>query len=169
MNIIIAQIFGLLALITLSVSYQKENKKDFLYMQILANSFYMIQYFLLGVLSASLANLVGATRGVVISKQEAKNKRSIITLIIFEIILIITGILTCDSFISVIPIVLAMSYTYGIWQKNLKITYFIAILVSIAWIFVNYKVGAYVSVIASILELVSSSTGLIKLIKTDKQ
>lgn len=163
MNIIIAQFFGLFALITLCGSYQKQTKKDFLYLQIFANIFYMVQYFILGLFSASIANLVGASRGFILFKQGEKS--NILTLIIFETILVISGIITCNSFISIIPILLAMTYTYGVWQKKLKVTFAIGIFVSIIWIYVNIKVAAYVSVLASILELVSSTLGLIKLYK----
>ena len=165
MNIIIAQIFGLVALVALFVSYQKENKKEFLYMQIFSNTLYMIQYFILGAFSASLANAVGATRGFIFYKEENKNKPSILILIIFEIIFIISGIITFDGFLSIIPTVLASIYTYGIWQKNLKITYAIGVLVAVVWIYFNYKVGAYVSVLASVIELLASSIGLRRLIK----
>ena len=50
-----------------------ENKKEFLYMQIFSNTLYMIQYFILGAFSASLANAVGATRGFIFYKEENKS------------------------------------------------------------------------------------------------
>lgn len=160
----IAQILGLTALIFMCLSYQKNNKKEFLSVQIIANIFYGLQYLLLGAFSALSTNIVSIVRTSLFYKYETTNKKiSFSILVVFEVLIIILGIITFEHYHSIIPIFIACIYTYGTWQKNLKLTYFIGIIASILWIFYNFIVGAYVSILGSIIELISSLFGFIKI------
>ena len=161
---ITAQIIGFFALIFMCLSYQQNNKKDFLFIQILANIFYGIQYFLLNALSALASNIISIIRTIIFYKHEKNNKNIALSLLlIFEIIIIVLGIITFENYYSIIPIFIACIYTYGTWQKKLKSTYFIGVIASILWIYYNFIVGAYVSIIGSFFELFSSVIGLIRL------
>ena len=166
---ITAQIVGFIALSFMCLSYQKNNKKDFLFIQIIANIFYGLQYFLLNAFSALASNIVSILKTGIFYKYEKNNKKISITfLLIFEILFIIFGFLTYNNLYSIIPIFVACIYTYGTWQKNLKIIYSIGILVALLWILYNYIVGAYVAIIGSFIELFSSIIGLTKIVKNKK-
>lgn len=163
---IIAQFFGLLALLLMFMSYQKNKKKEFLHLQVFANIFFGIQYLLLNAISACFSSFISTIKTVVFYKYEKEDKKiSVLTLLIFEIIYIVFGIFTYNGLASIIPIFIACIYTYGTWQKNLKLTYSIGVFVAILWIYYNYIVGAYVAIIGSIFEFIASATGLIKLLK----
>ena len=165
---IYAQVIGFIALSFMCLSYQKNNKKDFLFIQILANIFYGLQYFLLNAISALASNIVSIIKTIVFFKFEKNNKTIPVTvLLIFEILILISGIVTYKDIFSIIPIFIACIYTYGTWQKNLKLTYSIGIISAILWIFYNFIVGAYVALIGSFIELFSSIIGIIKLFKTN--
>jgi len=161
---ILAQVFGLCALILMFYSYQKNNKKGFLLVQTFANLFYGIQYFLLNAFSAMVSNIISIIRCIVFYKYENKNKKiPIYILLIFEISIIILGIFTFENIYSIIPVFIACVYTYGTWQKNLKVTYFIGVIVAALWIIYNFVVGAYVAIIGSVIEFIGSVIGLSKL------
>ena len=135
-----------------------------MFIQILANIFYGIQYLLLNAYSALASNIVSIVKTGVFYKYEKNNKEiSLYTLLIFEIMIIVLGIITFKNIYSIIPIFIASIYTYGTWQKNLKITYSIGIIASILWVFYNFIVGAYVAIIGSFFELFSSIIGIIRL------
>ena len=53
-------------------------------------------------------------------------------------------------------------FTYGAWQRNLKVTYFIAIIVAVMSNVYDIAVGAYISVISNLFELVASLIGFSK-------
>ena len=165
---IYAQVIGFIALFFMCLSYQKNKKKDFLFIQVLANFFYGLQYFLLNAISALVSNIISTIKTLVFFKFEKNNKKiSLPILLIFEILIIILGIITFKDIFSIIPIFIACIYTYGTWQKNLKLTYSIGIIAATLWIFYNFIVGAYVSVVGSFIELFSSIIGAIKLFKTN--
>lgn len=162
----LAQILGLTALIFMCLSYQKNNKKEFLSVQIIANIFYGLQYLLLSAFSALAMNIVSIARTSVFYNYEKSNKKITLPILaIFEVLIIILGFITFESYYSIIPIFIACIYAYGTWQKNLKLTYLIGIIASILWIFYNSIVGAYVSILGSFIELISSLFGFIKISK----
>lgn len=163
---IMSQIAGLMATITIFMSYQQKKKSNFLYIQIFANVFYAIQYLLLGAFSAVAMDFISIGRSIIFYNDEKKKKRThIIVLICIEILIILLGILTYKNLISLLPILIAIIFTYGTWQKNLKLTYFIGIISSIMWIWYNTVIGAYASLIGNGFEFIASTMGLIKLIK----
>ncbi|MBQ7140869.1 MAG: YgjV family protein [Bacilli bacterium] len=159
----IAQIFGLIALILLVASYVQKEKTKFLFIQLFSNTCYTIQYLLLNATSALVTNLVNIIKTYIFYKNSKNNKKtSLITLIIIELVILSLGIITYESPISLIPITMAMLFTYGKYQDNMKVLYAIAMISSISWILYNYIVGAYVSIIACIVEFVASIIGYVR-------
>lgn len=167
---IIAQILGFFALIFSVMSYQKTNKKGFLIVQVIANLFYISQYACLNAYSALIVVIISTIRALIFFMYEKKNKKiPLALLIIFIIITIIAGVFTYETYWSILPIIIVCLFAYGTWQKNLKVTYTIGIMISILWIIYNSVVGAYVSAISAIFEGISSTIGLIRLIKKSKK
>lgn len=167
---IIAQILGFFALIFSVTSYQKNNKKGFLITQIIANLLYISQYACLNAYSALIVVIISTIRVLIFYLYEKQNKKiPLIVLIIFVLITIIAGIFTYESYWSILPIIIGCLFSYGTWQKNLKVTYAIGIIISMLWILYNSAVGAYVSAISAVLETLSSMIGLIRLIKKSKK
>lgn len=152
---ILSQIIGLLAIICWVMSIQQKNKEKILMNQMFANTLYTIQYVLLGAYSASAMNITSAIRSLVFYNDEKKHKQSKLTGSILIAAIIIIGIITYSSPISTIPILITIAYTYSVWQSNLKITRIIFIIAAIIWIYYNLKVGAYVSIVGNILEIIS--------------
>ena len=161
---ILAQVIGFIALIFIVLSYQAVDKKKFLLIQIFANIFFGLQYLVLSAFSAFASSMISLFRTIIFFKFEKDNKKAnIFVLGFFEILIFVFGMITFDGVISLVPICIAAAYTYGTWQKNLKITYLIGVVASFLWIFYNFYVGAYVSIIGSLFELFSSFIGLIRL------
>jgi len=59
-----------------------------------------------------------------------------------------------------------MLFTYGKYQDNMKVLYTIAMISSISWVLYNYIVGAYVSIIACIIEFIASIIGYVRVNKS---
>ena len=161
---ILAQILGFIALIFIVLSYQNTKKEKFLLIQIFANLFFGLQYFALKAFSALCSSIVSLLRTIIFFKYEKETKKApiwILSLIMISIIIL--GFFSFEGIYSLIPIIIALAYTYGTWQNNLKLTYIIGIIASILWIYYNFLVGAYVSIMGSIFELLASLIGFIKL------
>lgn len=170
MNFIIAQAFGLAGLVcTITANYQ--NKKDkLLIFQILANLLCFIQYVLLNALAAASSFFVAINRCLIFYGFDKKGKnKSKLVLVFFSILIVILGLLSYKDLFSLIPIITAIFYTYGVWQDDLKKFRIIAFVVPITWIIYNVHVGAYVGVILTIIEAAATLVAIIKMdIKKEK-
>ena len=165
--VLIAQIFGLLALICMSLGYQQKKKKGFLFLQIFSNLFYGIQYLFLNAYSALATCIISLIRTIIFYKNEVNKKENHYSiLLILFLIIIIVGIISYQTWYSVIPIFIALLFTYGVWQKKLSTSYKIGVVVSILWIIYNLIVKAYVGAFGACIELVSSIIGYIKIKQT---
>ena len=163
---VLAQVFGSIALFLLVISYQQVIRKKFLFIQIFSNVFYSLQYFVLNAYSAVMTTFVTIVELFIFHNDAEKNKKtSIFILLIIEFLLIIIGIFTYNGIYSLIPIFVACIFTYGNFQSNLKITYFIGIVAAILWITYNFIVGAYVSLLGNLFEFLASLTGFIRVFK----
>lgn len=75
---IIAQLFGTIAVILMFLSYQRKTKKEFLNIQIFANIFYGLQYFVLNAISALVSNIISIIRTIIyIWYLATKNKNNL--------------------------------------------------------------------------------------------
>lgn len=159
--VILAQIFGILAIITFAISPQQKTKHGLLIYQFFSAMFYAIQYFLLGAYSAVATNILGAAKNLVFSKYAKKNKKiPLYFLILYILILIVAGILTYKNIFSIFPIILSILYSYGTWQDNLKVYRIIAVFGGVCWTIYNFTVGAYVGAMGNIFQLISAVVAL---------
>lgn len=163
---IVAQVFGTLALVSLCYNYLQTDKKKFLLIHVIVNILFGLQYLTLKAMSAFFMSIVSIMVSFLFYKYEEKNKRApVILLILFEIVIVVLERISYNTWYSLIPTIIAMLFTFGVWQKDIRITYIIAVLCSVAWIYYNFLVGAYVSVISSVIELIASIVGLTKSIR----
>ncbi len=165
---VLAQIFGALALLFLVISYQQKKRIRFLDLQLIANIFYSLQYLALHAYSGMVAFLISTIKMLIFRVDEKNNKSSSVFVLIFlEFSFVVLGIFTYENLYSFIPILGVCLFTYGAWQRNLKITYFIGILVAVISNVYDIIVGAYVSVISNLFEFLASLIGFIRVSSVD--
>ncbi|MBE6144798.1 MAG: YgjV family protein [Firmicutes bacterium] len=159
----LAQLISVLAIFCWIISIQNKKKENIIVCQLSANTLYSIQYFLLNVYGAAFMNIISAIRSFVFYDNEKnKRKNSSYILAFFLVAILITGLLTFDGIISLIPIVITLAYTYSVWQNNLNITRYIFLISAFIWIFYNIKVGAHITVLGNILEIISGIISIIR-------
>ena len=79
------------------------------------------------------------------------------------------GVISFKDWFSLLPIISAVIYTYGVWQDDLKNFRIIAFAVPVTWIAYNIHVGSYVGAVLSIIEAAATLVAIIKLdIKKEK-
>ncbi len=162
LNIIII-LFGLVAIFFWIISLQEKRQYKIIYLQMFANLFYAIEYLLLGVLSASAMNFVSTVRCYLFyTKKKERRKVPKVWLIGFISLLLILGIITYNGYLSLIPIIITMFYTIASYLKKSKWIRIVVLLAAFIWIYYNYIVGAYVTIIGNVLEIASSSISLIR-------
>ena len=83
-------------------------------------------------------------------------------LLIFEIIAIISGIMSWQNIWSVIPIIVTVIYTYGLWQDDVKVIRITTAIVGLGWTIYNVIVMAYVGAIQEISQFISAIIALVR-------
>lgn len=157
MKFIIAQTFGVIALILTIISIQFKTKEKIVMCSVLANIVVAIQFFLLDAITGGVISIINAIRCIVFYIYKKKDlKPSIITLIIFEIVAIISGCISWQNIWSLIPILVTVLYTYGLWQDNVKVIRITTGIVGGGWAIYDLIVKAYVGALQETSQLISA-------------
>lgn len=158
---ILAQICGLIALLMTIINIQLKSKEKIVMLNVWANIAVTIQYFLLGAHTGAVISILNAIRDVVYFLFKKKSlKPSILVLLIFEIVAIISGIISWQDIWSVIPIVVTIIYTYGLWQDDIKILRITTVIIGYGWTIYDIVVKAYVAALQVIAQGTSALIAL---------
>lgn len=117
-NIIIAQIMGLLCFVANIFSTQQDTKNKTMIYNRLANCFSGIQYILLGAYNGAISILVAITRDTVFIRY--KKKIPLYILIIYIIVAITVNIPCYNGIISLLPIFNIIVYGIAVYQNNVE-------------------------------------------------
>ena len=89
-------------------------------------------------------------------------KPSLIVLIIFELIAIVCGVFSWQNIWSIIPIIVTLVYTYGLWQDNVNVIRVTTGVAGAGWTIYDIIVKAYVGAIQESSQLISAIIALIR-------
>lgn len=156
MKIIFYHIFGTIATILSILALLCKKKKKLLKIQLLANLLYSVQYAIMNAMSASYVTLIAIFRSIFF-KNENKKILKISTLIISALI---AGFFSYNgTLLSLIPILCSIICIFGASIKNVRYYKLVYGFCSAIWIYYNYKVKAYVIILANICEIISAIIG----------
>lgn len=120
-ELIVAQIFGTIAVIFYAFSSKQKTKKGILFYHGVANFLYSIQYLLLGAFPAVGTNSMGVLKNCVFYSYDKKGKKApVYILLIYISIITSLGILTFKNIFCIIPIFWSILSAYATWQNDLK-------------------------------------------------
>ena len=163
MLFILAQICGLIILILTVISVQFKTKEKIVMCFVFANVVAAVQYFLLSAFTGAVVSVINAIRCIVFYYYKKKKmKPSLIILLTFELIAIISGIFTWQNIWSLIPIIVTVIYTYGLWQDNVTVIRITTGIAGFGWAIYNIIVMAYVGAVQEISQLVSSVIAIVR-------
>lgn len=157
----IVQILGIVTLIFYVFSLQMKKKENLLVMQIVSNVTFALQYILTLAWTGATMAAIAVIRGIVfyIFKKK-KIKPSIIALLIFEIAMIISTILTWESALSLLPLIGMSVSLLGQWQDNMKWIRISTIIGATFWLGYELSAGLYTAVLTELCNIASSMVGL---------
>lgn len=165
----IAQALGIISIILNIVLVQFKTKEKILIGMIISNLVAAMQFFLLNAITGGIISLINVIRCIVFYMFKKENKKpSILVLLIFEIIVFVSGIISWQNIWSILPIIATATYTYGIWQDDvLKIKYISAI-IGFEWSIYDIIVRAYVGCVQGIIQVTSAIIAIIRYKKVKK-
>ena len=158
---IIAQVFGILIIITNVLSMQMKHKKQIIFMSALVNLLSAIDFILLQSYSGTIICLFAIIQVVINNFFEKKQKRVPNIIIgMYIVISILLGLITFSSIIDVLPIICAILYTITILQDKEKNIRRISLVNIILWIIYDIICLAYTTAISDFLILISTIVGM---------
>lgn len=163
MLFILAQICGIIALILTVIAVQFKTKEKIVMCSVFANIVVAIQFFLLNAITGAVVSIINTIRCIIFYYYKKKDmKPSIIILLIFEIIAVVSGIMSWQNIWSIIPIIVTIVYTYGLWQDNVKVIRIATGIAGFGWAIYDVIVMAYVGAIQEASQLVSAIIALFR-------
>lgn len=164
---IVAQLFGLGAMVSLFLIYQQKSRNKLIIAKLSADIFWVAHYFCLGVTAGMIPNFIGIFRELVFINRKTKKWASyIIWPIIFIIINWLLGFRTFHSWYNLLPITASTFVTISLWIDNPKLTKIISIPISSAFLIYDIFIGSHIGVIN---ETISICSIIIYFIKTKRR
>ena len=160
-NFVVAQLFGIIALMILIFSFQKNSKKKLLKYQIFSSLLYAVQYAFLNAFTGCFMNLLCMIRNFIFNKYNDR-KVPIYWLIIILIAMILLSMTTFDGVFSLLPMFAVVIYSVAVWYGNLKIIRITEIFSCILYIIYNINVMAYTGLIATLVEMLGAMIAFYK-------
>lgn len=158
---ILAQVFGLIALILMVVSLQKHSYKDLLRMQLVANALCIAQYLCLWSLSGVFTSIITTSRNFIFARYK-KRRPPIGWLLLVLAILVVAGFCLYTDFVSLLPIAAGLIYSIAMWRGQLTMIRWADIISCTLYIIYNFSVGAYVGIVVSLVEMSGAAFALLK-------
>ena len=162
--IIITQAVGLIGMAMFFISYQQNTNRRILAFQILGITFFLFHFTMLGAYTAAAINIIGLVRNFVFFCRPRKWASHIAWLYIFCALTVLAGILTFDSFISILPTAAVIFGTVALFMINPKTTRRLSLICVAGWFSHNILVF---SVAGMISDIFATSSIIIAMFKFD--
>lgn len=163
MNFWITQIIGLLGLLFIIISFQKDKKSFTLINHIFGSLSFVIHFILLNAWTGAAVNIVSAGRAYVFHIKESNkllNKRIIMYL--FILFFWIAGYLTWQSYLSLLPVISLTITSFALWSKKTKHMRLLFLAGRPTWIIYNFLVGSYAGLLTEAFIVTSLGIAIIR-------
>jgi hypothetical protein len=153
MLFILSQVLGVVALITAILSVQLKEKTKLLFLQIIENTAKILALAFVGGMSGAYSETVGLLRKIwffYTSKNKKLNKMG--SLVLFSLLAVVT----------LLPIIAVILGTFGLWQENIFVLRYIAIIASVLYAVYAILVGAYTNALSETFMIVSVIVSLFR-------
>ena len=157
MNFIIIQIIGGIAFVTLAASYYKKEKKEILFMHIIAYIMFTIHYYLLNGLTGAICNFIGLLALItiyIIEKNKWKNKNLISYL--FIALIFIINIVLFQNIFSIFPMTASIIVILSFMMNNEDYIRGIGVISAVCWLIYAIAYKSYVSIVFEAITLIGT-------------
>ena len=162
-SFILAQIFGVLALVFLALSFLENKKDNLLKYQIYSNSFCALQYLCIGrkAYTGVLLHFMCLVRNFIYHKYDQKDIP--LKWFIFCVsIMIFVSLLSYESIFSLLPMIGIVLNSWGLWQKHLSISRKCEAVAAILLVIYNIIVSAWGGVLANGFEFIMTVIAIVR-------
>lgn len=169
-NYILSQVAVAIAVIFMAVSYQAKDKKWVLIFCLLSCVFYMMEYLLIGAYGGLVANMVGFIRTIWLYFDEQYNlKDRFVILITISLCLVVCTLVTYTGWWDISICASALLFNFSVWQKDIKIYRWLAVVVSVLYIIYNVAVHTIMGTVFEVVLMAFEIIGIVRLYVKPKQ
>lgn len=165
---ILGQAFGILALICTVVSMQLKKKRHLMLLQTASEAFIVAQYLVKGAITGSFMAMVSFVRDIIFTKYDKKRAPLWILLVIYVIMTILTAISWAGP-LSLLPYIGSLIYAWTLWYGKTKWIRLGNAVGNSPYLIYTLLTGNYALFIMTLLEVISSAVGFIRLEMPNKK
>ena len=147
----IIQGIGIIALIFLVISLQKDKRKFTLMVQFISTCLFSIHFFLLNAFTGSAMNLIAALRAFIFVERDRikwLNKKWV--MYTFIVIFWMAGIFTWTAWFSILPVIAMTFECFSLWEKSTKKLRRLLLVARPFWITYNIIVGSWAGLLTEV-------------------
>ena len=164
MNFLIVQLIGVIASITLMISYHQKEKGQILLVQIISLAAFTVHYYFLDGLTGAVCNAICLILFVIIyihdKKTDGKNKGILIAIMIPALIFI--AIFTWKNIFSILPIFASVIALIGFLLDDENTIRIIGTLCAISWLIYSIIYQSYSVIFFQTITIISTIIAIIK-------
>ena len=161
---ILAQITGVLAVLTFVFSYQFKRRIHIIIVNATSSVLYVLQYLMLGAFEGAMIDFISSVSTILAGKKDNKfiKKYLVLVIILLNLSFIISGLILYKNIFSLFPIVGAILQSSAFWITEERKIRLVSFLASPFWLVYNFVSQAYAPVIGSLMSLVSIGIAIIR-------
>ena len=154
---IIAQIFGILAVVAFMLSFQFKKRSNIIIVNVLSRALYILQYVMLGAFEGAVLDFMGAISSVIAKYKEKPFVRKYCTLILIFMNLLLTliGLALYENIFSLFAIGGIILETTALWITNEASIRKLSAVAAPFWLIYNLANSAYGSAAGNIFAIIS--------------
>ena len=162
MKFIIAQILGGIGYSLLAYSYFKKDKKEILFIQILAYIGFTTHYLLLNAITGTICNILGFIALIAIYFLSNNEKRKRILVLILIPLLILMSYLSYENIFSIFPVFGCFVTFISFLSKDENKIRLVGMIAAFCWLIYAFIYKSYSAIIFEIIIIVSTFIAYIK-------
>lgn len=154
-QILLIQAIGAIGYSTLAFSYFKKEKKQILFIQIIAYIFFTIHYYLLNGITGAICNLIGLFALITIyffEKYKLKNK--LLISMFFMFLLLIINIMAFQNAFSIFPMIASIIVIISFLEDSEKIIRGIGVISAVCWLIYAIAYKSYIAIVFEVITLI---------------
>jgi hypothetical protein len=156
-------------LATSILAFQFKNHRGIVLCKMSSELIFALQYILLGAWTAAVLDGLSVIRNSLYTYFVKRGRSTLPVIIGFGLFVVVTGIVTFDGWLSLLPIAAKLLTTISYGMKNEKLLRFITLPSCIMWSIYNLQVGSLGGALGDTLTLISLLIGIYKFdIKKEK-
>lgn len=160
--VFVIQLIGFIGLALGVLAFQFKEHKHIVTCKMTSEIVFSLQYLLLGAWTAALLDFASATRNLLFCVLAKKGHSTTPLIYIFGAFVVVVGILTFDSPISLMLIAAKLLTTISYGMKNERLLRYIALPSCIFWCIYNLYIGSLGGAIGDCLTLISLISAICK-------